>query len=1253
MSTPQYHGPWYYSLKGSDDEESVAALPPPPASSTKPASIFKPCANIRALPENLFRKSLERFLPRQNDPHASKKIIREAVFSEISQLLNDYGKPEWGLLPRTFAVLWILGIPEKLNDFIAEGRNDYAIPYSHGNLPDTIKGSALRDKFLQLQAAVRGRQEGVVELEEGGRHLYLDGNADIYFYSMRTLGSGRFGKVDAVRSWQTTKTYARKRILRGDSVFQDQGQLLAFEKEIKSLKNLTHHHVVKLVGSYTDATSLGLIMSPVADMDLHAYLELKTIEPEHRKRMLRSYFGCLASALSYIHGENIRHKDIKPNNILVKDDRVLLSDFGTSRTCFDGHFTSNGVSREGTPRYWAPEVGDGADRNTASDVWSLGCVFLEMATTLFGYSHYDMLGFYSKNGTENYARISLNEGATRLWIQHLRNTTPGVDADVLEWTSSMLLADQIERPTAAQIRGRILDCEAHHNYICLHCSTGSSQRYRSDTQKLLLVEPQHGRLDTQRFSQIENEELGPDAEKLFHSEDKDDVSPEMKEAPGMPKQSDLPRQSNPPDELSDDLSKLSGQGTQMEAQPQEIFVEQKARPARNHVRFNYNNLERVIRFEALPVDCRPEPTRGKPQEQENEEENPEFIIPDPIRPPPLHQRDTMPLPKASLVPSYILAGTNHFSRNEIYAKRVNRTTNVFVYGRLMFPSVLQWLANRSLKGGYAPQLQRRIFPSAESWNQANASIQHTSEIMTPGRLRGYDRWKPSGLDCAVIQRSSVTPEILKRRERGKHREIKPSGYVLGFLIVGVETEAVRWLDLLFASSEQNLRRLEPVKEEKGTEGKADMHDSPLRGEALPVEVELSSGEMAEVDAYTYVWKHGATDLWEPWTEDSFIRGRNFQSIFRDNVEAEKSLASKMKIYFPLIGDVLCAAVVTGDAQKLEHLLYDGWDPDSPCRFYGTALQAAIAVGNDLMVRTLLKYGANVNRKGGRYGNALIAAAFASRKTITRTLLSSGSDVFATHKVHVNALYQAVGHADYAIAEMLLEHGAWLIEDWGEVVDLATELGDTEVIDLLAQYDVRQIHQQKMLARYGVTDWGDVTERRHLSSRNVMMAIVRKGAAVHTTAGNWKGRKGVAVVVAALGEGVSLGILPQLRNAINLVHNIAQFIKIVDGIYGDTDAAEQPASERRYHQTLGTPQDRNARVAQVSVQRFGRGGGENVHRPRRPRSRERQGERELSSLHRGRQQRCRDDRPCGHPTPETYHSVVRPSRRPKLLQFSRE
>ena len=372
---PEHQNPYYETLRGDEEELPLVVIKEqpisqdaapkhqanPPAPTTKPIRTTVAKA-IPTLPKDLFRKGIEKWLPRPNDPLADRKILPDAVFPDISQLLVSYGKLEWSYRPRTFSILWMLGLAEeKIDIFIADGRTDHYLPYNEGNLPDIIKGAKLRSRFLKLQNVVRCRREDdIAQLEAGGRHVYLRGDVGAYFHSMKPLGCGKFAKVDQVYSCLTTKKYARKQIHRGQSVLEDKTQLAAFEKELISLKKLSHRHVVQLVGSYTHPSHLGLIMSPVADRDLHEYLDSNVVDHVHRKRTLRGFFGCLVTALAYIHSKNVRHKDVKPSNILIKDDQILLADFGTSKCSLEGHMTTNGDAKEGTPRYWAPEVMDGA-----------------------------------------------------------------------------------------------------------------------------------------------------------------------------------------------------------------------------------------------------------------------------------------------------------------------------------------------------------------------------------------------------------------------------------------------------------------------------------------------------------------------------------------------------------------------------------------------------------------------------------------------------------------------------------------------------------------------------------------------------------------------------------------------------------------------------------------------------------------------------------------------------------------------------
>jgi serine/threonine protein kinase len=163
-------------------------------------------------------------------------------------------------------------------------------------------------------------------------------------------------------------------------------------REIEILKRLPfHHHIIQLVGTYTYRQILGILLYPVAICDLHTFFEdveawstvttepntrearLEALDDTHKIRLkalgydfpgadarynavpIYSKGGCLISAISYLHDQKIRHKDLKPSNILLSKDRLWLSDFG-SATDFSLLSQSATDNERGTPRYFSPEV---------------------------------------------------------------------------------------------------------------------------------------------------------------------------------------------------------------------------------------------------------------------------------------------------------------------------------------------------------------------------------------------------------------------------------------------------------------------------------------------------------------------------------------------------------------------------------------------------------------------------------------------------------------------------------------------------------------------------------------------------------------------------------------------------------------------------------------------------------------------------------------------------------------------------------
>ena len=223
--------------------------------------------------------------------------------------------------------------------------------------------------------------------------------------------------------------------------------------EIEILKRLKHRHVVEFVGSYTDPRYIGLIISPVAEMDLSTYLARADTAKYWE---LRTFFGCLARALEYLHEQNVRHKDIKPGNILVYGGNVLFTDFGLSFD-FTNADSSTTVSMVNgmTSRYCAPEVAALEPRNTSSDIWSLGVVFLEMITVLKGKAVEFVYEFLELHGTR-LKTVRTNRAALVELMAELQEIESMADNRALEWVQQMLSVEQQLRQTAAALVASII-----------------------------------------------------------------------------------------------------------------------------------------------------------------------------------------------------------------------------------------------------------------------------------------------------------------------------------------------------------------------------------------------------------------------------------------------------------------------------------------------------------------------------------------------------------------------------------------------------------------------------------------------------------------------------------------------------------------------------------------------------------------------------------------------------------------------------
>ena len=225
------------------------------------------------------------------------------------------------------------------------------------------------------------------------------------------------------------------------------------------------------MASYTSPNHYGLIMSPYAEYNLKEYYE-HVLEDRHQRPILRTFFGCLANALAYLHQiAQIRHKDIKPANILVRNGKVFLADFGISHYWHDRGASTTAEDVRKSLMYCAPEVADPSfrKRNTSADVWSLGCVFLEMYTILKGRS---IDQFRLHLGCNLHFR---DLAAISTWLDYLERFDTTLDDDIIPvWIDRMLRDDPEERMSSGLLCEQILSAEkasglSRPEYTCESC----------------------------------------------------------------------------------------------------------------------------------------------------------------------------------------------------------------------------------------------------------------------------------------------------------------------------------------------------------------------------------------------------------------------------------------------------------------------------------------------------------------------------------------------------------------------------------------------------------------------------------------------------------------------------------------------------------------------------------------------------------------------------------------------------------------
>jgi serine/threonine-protein kinase len=192
---------------------------------------------------------------------------------------------------------------------------------------------------------------------------------------LRELGAGGMGTVYLAERMlgDTTQRVALK-LIRG---FPTADLRQRFARERSLLAELNHPNIAGLLdgGDSADGQPY-LVMEYVEGVPLLEYCQNAGLDLRARLRL----FAQLCRAVQHAHQRLIVHRDIKPGNVLVRDDGApVLLDFGIGKL-LDATALDTTSTRVFTPAYAAPEQRAGRAVTTATDIFSLGCVLFELLT---------------------------------------------------------------------------------------------------------------------------------------------------------------------------------------------------------------------------------------------------------------------------------------------------------------------------------------------------------------------------------------------------------------------------------------------------------------------------------------------------------------------------------------------------------------------------------------------------------------------------------------------------------------------------------------------------------------------------------------------------------------------------------------------------------------------------------------------------------------------------------------------------------
>ncbi|CAA94620.1 MEK kinase (MEKK) Mkh1 [Schizosaccharomyces pombe] len=283
-------------------------------------------------------------------------------------------------------------------------------------------------------------------------------NATFKWMKGELIGNGTYGKVFLAMNINTGELIAVKQVEIPQTINGRHDQLRkdivdSINAEISMIADLDHLNIVQYLGFEKTETDISIFLEYVSGGSIGRCL--RNYGP-FEEQLVRFVSRQVLYGLSYLHSKGIIHRDLKADNLLIDFDGVCkISDFGISKHSDNVYDNDANLSMQGSIFWMAPEVihNDHQGYSAKVDVWSLGCVVLEMLAGRRPWSTDEAIQAMFKLGTEKKAPPIPSELVSQ------------VSPEAIQFLNACFTVNADVRPTAEELLNHpFMKCDEEFNF---------------------------------------------------------------------------------------------------------------------------------------------------------------------------------------------------------------------------------------------------------------------------------------------------------------------------------------------------------------------------------------------------------------------------------------------------------------------------------------------------------------------------------------------------------------------------------------------------------------------------------------------------------------------------------------------------------------------------------------------------------------------------------------------------------------------